>query len=190
MYRLGFLIVLACLGPLVLAGGDGSAWADQGWIAGRARYNLRRGPGDEYRSVGLVTAGDEVEVLEENAEWHRVRTADGVEGWIDDDHLQTEPPPGAQIASLESELASLRERLAREGESAAQLRAEGEALASAGDAQRAEIARLLGQAESLRVEGRWREWITGASIAFAGMVVGALLYRGMTRRGSASRLRF
>jgi uncharacterized protein YgiM (DUF1202 family) len=162
--------------------------ADQAWIWGEARYNLRRAPGEEYRAVDLVKSGDEVTVLEEVSGWFRVRTASGSEGWIDEDHLRKEAPPHARVAQLESELAAAQAELARERQAGTQLRTAGETLRAETSEAQAESMRLRAQVESLRFEGRWREWLTGGAIVVVGMMIGAVLHRMMARRGT-SRLR-
>jgi uncharacterized protein YgiM (DUF1202 family) len=46
--------------------------------------NLRLGAGTEFAVVGVVTAAEEIALLETNLDgtWYKVRTADGVEGWV------------------------------------------------------------------------------------------------------------
>ena len=45
------------------------------------RVNLREGPDADTASLGLLSLGDTVEVLEEDGDLLRVRTEDGEEGW-------------------------------------------------------------------------------------------------------------
>ncbi len=46
--------------------------------------NLRLGAGTEFAVVGVASAGEEIVLLEINsdASWYKVRTADGLEGWV------------------------------------------------------------------------------------------------------------
>ena len=99
---------------VLLAGAGLVSAADEAWITGEARYNLRRAPGADYRAVDLVRSGEEVTILERGEGWTRVRTASGSEGWIDDEHLKTDPPPVARVSQLETELAATRADLDKE----------------------------------------------------------------------------
>lgn len=46
--------------------------------------NLRLGAGTEFAVVGVISASEEITLLETNPDgtWYKVRTADGVEGWV------------------------------------------------------------------------------------------------------------
>jgi hypothetical protein len=63
-----------------------------------------------------------------------------------------------------------------------------ETRASREGGQRSEIDRLEVENAELRANRRWPEWITGASVLAAGMLLGAILHRNATRRPT-SRIR-
>ena len=46
--------------------------------------NLRSGAGIDYAAVGVITAGDDIELIEISPDgtWYKVRTADGLIGWV------------------------------------------------------------------------------------------------------------
>ncbi|HKZ08564.1 MAG TPA: SH3 domain-containing protein, partial [Methylomirabilota bacterium] len=44
--------------------------------------NLREGPGNRARIIGVLKQGTRLEVLEERDQWFRVRVEDGREGWV------------------------------------------------------------------------------------------------------------
>lgn len=46
------------------------------------QVNLRQGPDVGTESLGLLSLGDSVEVLEAEGDWLRVRTEVGQEGWV------------------------------------------------------------------------------------------------------------
>jgi SH3 domain protein len=181
---------IACAALLACAVPDGVSAADQAWVKGEARYNLRRAPGAEYRIVGLVKSGDTLIVLERVDGWTKVQTEDGgEEGWIDSEHLLTDPPPAVRVTELESQIVELRGRIDDQCKATAELRSENEELSQRSNGQETEIARLTGHNQALRAEARWREWLTGGSILIAGMLLGMLMHRSATRRAS-TRLRF
>lgn len=66
--------------------------------AGQTRYvtddlklPLRTGDSVQHRIVKMLASGTEVELLEPGREYSRVRTADGVQGWMLTRYLQTQP---------------------------------------------------------------------------------------------------
>jgi len=46
--------------------------------------NLRSGAGTDFAAVGVVKEGEDIELLEISPDgtWYKVRTADGLEGWV------------------------------------------------------------------------------------------------------------
>lgn len=46
--------------------------------------NLRIGAGTEFAVMGVVTAGEDIDLIETSLDstWYKVRTADGREGWV------------------------------------------------------------------------------------------------------------
>lgn len=165
-----------------------TAMADTGWVRGNIRLNLRAGAGTQFKILGAVETGDQMEVLARGESWTRVRTSDGKTGWIPAGYLETEPPPTLRLEMLESETASLRSQLEEIRSEAAQLRESNATLASTDSGQRAEIESLKIENYELRAGSRYQEWITGALILAGGMILGAFLHRNSTRRPS-SRIR-
>ena len=88
-------LVLAVLlaGPMWTA----TATAENAWVRGGIRLNLRTEPGTKFRILGVITTGEGVEVLERIEDWTRIRLPDGKEGWIPDGYLQSEPTPALRI---------------------------------------------------------------------------------------------
>ncbi len=180
-----FTLVLALATiPIVVA----TASADTGWVRGNIRLNLRAGAGTQFKILGAIETGDEMDVLARGESWTRVRTSEGKTGWIPAGYLETEPPPTLRLANLESEAASLKTQLEEIRSEAATLRESNATLASTDSGQRAEIESLKIENYELRAGSRYQEWITGALILAGGMILGALLHRNSTRRPS-SRIR-
>ena len=64
---------------------------------------VRRGQGTEYKILRLVKSGDQVELLEENDAWARVRLKNGTEGWMPGRFLAREAPPFKRVEILRAE---------------------------------------------------------------------------------------
>ena len=166
--------------------------AETGWVKGEVRLNLRTGPGNQYRILGLVRTGDEVQVLERGEEWTRIehRDTEGEvkQGWIPEGYLSAEAPPTIRLSQAEARGAALEQELATLRESSEKLRGDHQALATQDGEQKSQIQKLTMENMELRAGARYPEWITGASIFAAGMVLGAWLHRNSSRR-QPSRIR-
>lgn len=182
---LATVLLLALAVPLFSAP---PADANTGWVRGNIRLNLRAGAGTQFKILGAVETGDQMEVLATGESWTRVRTAEGQTGWIPAGYLETEPPPTLRLEQLESETATLRTQLEEIRAEAASLRESNATLASTDSGQREQIESLKIENYELRAGSRYQEWITGALILAGGMIVGAILHRNSTRRPS-SRIR-
>jgi uncharacterized protein YgiM (DUF1202 family) len=67
----------------VAAVGTDQTPAPNFWYVTGSRVNLRAGPSSGTAIVGGVSLGDRAEILSDPAEpWTRIRTANGIEGWI------------------------------------------------------------------------------------------------------------
>ncbi len=180
-----FPAILTVLALVALAT---AAVADTGWVRGNIRLNLRAGAGTQFKILGAVETGDEMDVLARGESWTRIRTSDGKTGWIPAGYLETEPPPTLRLAQLETETAGLKSQLEKIRSEAAQLRESNATLASTDSGQRAKIESLKIENYELRAGSVTQEWLVGAGIFIAGMILGAVLHRNSGRRPS-SRIR-
>jgi uncharacterized protein YraI len=179
--------LIGAVAGAVLLGG--AAHAENAWVRGDIRLNLRTGAGTQFRIVGAIATGDGVEILERGASWTKVRMKkDGKEGWIPEGYLQPRPPPTVAVSLLETQVGELTAQLEQSTTEAQGLRQSNEEISARDGEQRAEIDRLSLEVMEMSAGARWPEWITGASILLVGMLVGAMLHRNATRRPS-SRIR-
>ena len=185
---LGLALVLAFVLLLSSTLASTATAADTAWIRSYIRLNLRSGAGTQYKILGAVETGDELQVLSRGESWTRVKAADGRTGWIPAGYLETEPPPTLRLQQLEAETGTLRSDLEKIRTEASQLRESNATLTAADSGQREEIESLKLDNYELRAGSRYQEWITGGLILTLGMLGGAFLHRNSTRRPS-SRIR-
>jgi len=175
----------AALGVALAAaglGGAAAARAEQAWIKDEVRLNLRTGPGVQFRIMGVVKTGDGVQVLGRGDGWTQVRVPEVGDGWIPEGYLQSEPPAGVRLAESEAQTSEYRAQLAAIQEETESLRQRTEEVSSRDAEQREAIERLTRENLELRAGARWPEWITGAGILGAGMLLGAVLHVVSARR--------
>ncbi len=186
--------VIARLGALALQVIVSLIWlatpslAERAWVKDDLRLNLRAGPGLEFRILGVIKTGDDVDVLERTPPWTRVEVARMGPGWIPVGYLQANPPARLLLTRREVETADLREKVARLAADSEELQSANRRLAERDESQSQQIERLVRENLELRVGPRWPEWIAGASILGVGMIFGGLLQRNTARRKS-SRIR-
>lgn len=179
--RAALVVALACVSA-------SNASAEEAWVKGEVTLNLRSGAGGQFRIIGTATTGDRLSVLAPGKNWTRVRTADGIDGFIPAGYLDDEPPPTMRLVQLESEVERLSADLASSTEEASELRTRSDGLAQSDETQKDVIQRLEKENLQLRAGARWPEWITGALILSTGMVLGAVL-RGVSGRRRGQRIR-
>jgi uncharacterized protein YgiM (DUF1202 family) len=166
-----------------------AAYAEQAWVRGDVRLNLRTGAGTQFRIVGGAGTGDPVTILQRSEKWTQIQMENGREGWIPVGYLQPDPPPTVRLARLEKEVVGLRSQLETTSGEAGSLRESNQELTSRDDEQRADIERLTMENMDLKAGERWPYLITGASIFVAGMILGGILHAMSSARSRRPRVR-
>lgn len=75
---------------------------------------VRSGPSDDYRLVGTLNAGEEVELLQtnENSQYGQIRDASGRTVWIPLKQLSQQPSLRTRVPQLEQQVKELTDKLA------------------------------------------------------------------------------
>ena len=105
---------LSILSGLVLALGFAASVpaANPVYVDDTLRVGVRPEPGSGGGAISVVTSGTELEVLESSEGYSRVRTPNGVEGWVKSAYLSRQRPAILKLRDREQELARLQKRLA------------------------------------------------------------------------------
>jgi SH3 domain protein len=93
--------------------GTVSATAETVYVTDILRLGLHQASDTSDRPFESLVSGAPLEVLERTANYTRVRTAVGQEGWVKAAYLVEEKPAQLRVAELEGELASMREEFAK-----------------------------------------------------------------------------
>jgi SH3 domain protein len=167
-----------------------SASAETSWVKDELRLNLRSGPGNEYRIKGFIKTGDSVTVLSRRAEWVQVRTAgaESEDGWIEDGFLSPDPPAAMRLERMKTETAEARGQFGSLSERVKQLETENGQFKEEDVEQKEELEELTRENLELKAGARWPEWITGACVLAAGMLMGAIV-QSMNGRRARPRIR-
>lgn len=138
----GRLLVLCLLALAATA-----ANAQTRYVSDRLEVTLRTGTSTQHSIIRMLPSGARVEVLAADPAtgYTRVRTSDGVEGWLLTRYLMEQPSARDRLAAATSRVETLDGRIA-------DLSAEVEVLSRERDALAAERAGLSAELEELRAE--------------------------------------
>lgn len=103
---------LFCIGLLftLMVVGSPSVAEELRFVRPSVEVPVRRGQGTDYKIVKLVKDGDQVELLEEDDAWARIRLKGGVEGWMPKRFLSSEAPPVKLVQMLRTENEQLKQQ--------------------------------------------------------------------------------
>lgn len=73
------------------------------YVKPSAEVPIRSGQGTEYKILSVVPDGLQVELLEENDPWARVKTPGGTEGWMLRRYLSEDLPPAELVGILRAQ---------------------------------------------------------------------------------------
>jgi SH3 domain protein len=101
-FRQFFQLLLA---TILLFAAPIDALAKTVWLSDILYVNVRTGPGNEYRSLKAIKSDTRMEVLEEpeDSDYMRIRTEDGLEGWVPKRYTLDEPTGRIQAANVTAE---------------------------------------------------------------------------------------
>ena len=86
-----------------------SAIADIQYVSDLLIISIREGQSPEAPVVGYLPSAASVEVLEETQYFMRIRTEDGIQGWVRKKFIVKDKPKAIIIKELEEQLAQLKE---------------------------------------------------------------------------------
>jgi uncharacterized protein YgiM (DUF1202 family) len=102
----------------------GVATAETANVVDSVRANMRSGQGENYRTLRILPAKTEVEIIEADGEYTKIKTAEGQSGWVKSSLLIPSQPPSAaesaaqaapseDLGAAKKELLAAREQLTK-----------------------------------------------------------------------------
>jgi len=147
MKRLFTRVLAVGIGSFVLATGG---LAETVYVVDSIKVAVRSGPGNDYKSIGLVESGNQLEVVKTEDEWSVVRLGDGSEGYVLTRYLTTTAPAKFRLDQFQEKNKSLAAKVAELTEENQNLKAENEKLAAAAAEGRSAISALRSEFDSFR----------------------------------------
>ncbi|KLN97707.1 TIGR04211 family SH3 domain-containing protein [Moellerella wisconsensis] len=85
--------------------------AEKRYISDELSTYVHTGPGNQYRIVGTLNSGDEVELVATDKDFAQVKDSRGRTVWLPSDQLSSQPSLKTRIPALEAENQQLRTKL-------------------------------------------------------------------------------
>lgn len=87
-----------------------SAAAQTRYVTDLQEITLRSGPGLDYRIQKMLVSGQQVEVLETQDRWSRVRLSDDTTGWVFSKFIDEQKPDSLSVKQMREEIEPLRQQ--------------------------------------------------------------------------------
>ncbi|WP_372768662.1 TIGR04211 family SH3 domain-containing protein [Pseudoalteromonas sp.] len=152
---------------------------------------MHSGPGKNYRILGSVQAGTELQLLDENKEsgYSQVKDSRGRTGWIDKRNISKRPGLAQQNAKLKSQLAELQAELNSAQrdmpllrQSTNELELKNRELSAEIENLNSQIANSRNQKQQTSDKQQKQLLIYGGGIAFIGILMGIIITLVLSRR--------
>ena len=86
-------------------------FADTRYVSDRLIISVRDGQDQNAAVLGYIETAAPVEILEEKGDFLRIRTEDGIEGWVQTQYIVSEKPKALIIDDLKNEIEALNKEI-------------------------------------------------------------------------------
>jgi SH3 domain protein len=149
MKRLMIWILAIGVSPLASVSGGR---AESVYVVDTIKVAVRSGPGNDFKSIGLVESGNQLEVVQAEDEWSVIRLANGTEGYILSRYLTPTPPAKFRLDQTLEKNKSLAAKATELMEENQRLKVENDRLAAAAADGQNKISALRNEFEAFRQE--------------------------------------
>ena len=88
-----------------------SLFAETRYVSDRLIVSVRDGTNQDDNVLGYIRTGEAVDVLEERERYLRIKTEDGLEGWVQAQYITSEKPNGQLIEDLRRQINELNKKI-------------------------------------------------------------------------------
>jgi SH3 domain protein len=81
------------------------------YVTDKMHITFRTGPGNDRKIISLLNSDQQVEIIQSEGEWAKVRLPNGKEGWVLQQYLLAEVPCRIRIQDVSSSLEALKKEL-------------------------------------------------------------------------------
>jgi SH3 domain protein len=88
-----------------------SVFAETRYVSDKLIISVRDGPNQDDNVLGYIRTGTAVDVIEEKERYLRIKTEDGLEGWVQTQYIISEKSNGRIIEDLRNEINDLNKKI-------------------------------------------------------------------------------
>jgi SH3 domain protein len=101
------ILVMLLSVTFIVSASTTSVFADTRYVSDRLIISVRDGQNQDAAVLGYIETGTPVDILEEKEDLLKIRTEDGIEGWVRAQYIVSEKPKALIIENLKNEIMSL-----------------------------------------------------------------------------------
>ncbi len=101
------LLVMLFVVAFIVSASTASVFADTRYVSDRLIISVRDGQNQDAAVLGYIETAAPVEILKEKEDFLKIRTEDGIEGWVRAQYIVSEKPKALIIENLKNEIRAL-----------------------------------------------------------------------------------
>ncbi len=103
------ILVMLLSVAFIVSASTTSVFADTRYVSDRLIISVRDGLNQDAAVLGYIETGTPVDVLEEKEDFLKIKTEDGIEGWVRAQYIVSEKPKALIIENLKNDIKALNE---------------------------------------------------------------------------------
>lgn len=103
--------VVLLIVAFIVSSSINSVFADTRYVSDRLIISVRDGQNQNAAVLGYIETGAPLDILEEKEDLLRIRTEDGIEGWVRAQYIISEKPKVLIIENLKNEITALKKEI-------------------------------------------------------------------------------
>ena len=181
--KIFFLILLFIGNTHIVFAQENTPETSPGFISDDLFIYMHSGPGTNYRILGSINAGTQVQIHQElENNYQKITDARGREGWVESKYVSTNPSLKSVVAELNGKLASATEQLTQQDSELGDKRQSIQTLETESAQLKKQISELSQQlsetkkqlsTQDMEVKKEW--FFTGAIVLGIGLLLGAII---------------
>jgi SH3 domain protein len=105
------ILVVLLIVTFIVSSSINSVFADTRYVSDRLIISVRDGQNQNAAVLGYIETGAPLDILEEKEDLLRIRTEDGIEGWVRAQYIISEKPKVLIIENLKNEITALKKEI-------------------------------------------------------------------------------
>ncbi|MGB2689712.1 MAG: TIGR04211 family SH3 domain-containing protein [Desulfobacterales bacterium] len=105
------ILVVLLVVAFIVSSSINSVFADTRYVSDRLIISVRDGQNQNAAVLGYIETGEPLDILEEKEDLLRIRTEDGIEGWVRAQYIISEKPKVLIIENLKNEITALKKEI-------------------------------------------------------------------------------